>query len=215
LEKAPILAMRNLLLLSGFDDRSLDSDFSGRDDRPAACRRGEARSEAEDDKGAVFCFAMQRAPQGPAEKTGTRHCGKRSRRSRSWPRFARSRSRVIAPMQETDGYSDASPEHETAQSFACLTSNADVEIVDAGGDDGAPAAALRRKRDRCRRWPRNQGETASCPPLDDPFPPPISPIVPMKATCLRLAPLRSAPRSAGLASSSGAFGLPAAFRRGQ
>jgi hypothetical protein len=158
---------------------------------------------------------MQRAPQGPGGKNWDTSLRKAIK---AQPVLAQIRSIEVARHRSDagdNGYSDASPEHETAQSFACLTRNADVEIVDVGGDDGAPAIALRKKRDRFRRWPRNQGETASWPFLDDPFAPPVSPIVPMKATCRRLTPLRSASRSAGLASSSEAFGLLAAFGRGQ
>jgi len=140
-----------------------------------------ARSAAEDDKGPVFCFAMQRAPKSPAEKTGLRHCGSDQGFSRAWPRFALSRSRVIAPMEEA----------MAIRTPVRSTNSAKLRVLDEqyrGGDHGyearamaAPPAALARKRAR-RRRARMQRGTASSPPLDDPFRPPVSLIPLTKAT---------------------------------
>jgi len=77
-----------------------------------AAGTAKARSAAEDDKGPVFCFAMQRAPKSPAEKTGPRHCGKRSRLQ---PGLAQIRFIEVArhrPDAGGYGYSDDCPEHE-------------------------------------------------------------------------------------------------------
>ena len=45
------------------------------------------------------------------------------------------------PDAGDNGYADAAPEHETARSLACLTSNAEVGMGIQGGDKGAPPAS--------------------------------------------------------------------------
>ena len=117
--------------------------------------------------------------------------------SRAWPRFASSRLRVIAPMQEA----------MAIRTPLRSTNNAKLRVLDEqhrGEDHGyeartmaAPPAALPRERARRLRRARMQGETASSPPLDDPFRPPVSPIPLTKATsCWSGAPAEQ--RSAAL-----------------
>ena len=163
-------------------------------------------------KGLFFASRCKGLRRSPAEKTGLRHCGKRSRRQPGLAQFASSRSRVIAPMQEA----------LAIRTPARSTNSAKLRVLDEqhrGGDHGyneramaAPPAALPRKRARRRRRARMQRETASSPPLDDPFRPPASPIPLTKATsCWSGAPCGAAICS--LTFPSEAFGLLAAFGR--
>ncbi len=104
----------------------------------------------------IFASRCKGLRRGPAEKTGTRHCGKRSRRSRSWPRFARSRSRGIAPMQETMAI--RTPLRSTKQRKASRAhldpQHRSEDRGYEGGDRGRPSISqLRRKRAAIRARP--------------------------------------------------------------
>jgi hypothetical protein len=90
--------------------------------RPAAKRRMI--------KGPVFCFAMQRAPQGPGGKNWDTSLRKAIKAQPVLAQICQIEVARHRPDAGDNGYADASPEHETAQSFACLTSNTEVGIVD-------------------------------------------------------------------------------------
>jgi hypothetical protein len=79
-------------------------------------------------------------------------------------------------MQGDNGYADAVPEHETAQSLACLTINTEVDgRCEAGMAPLKTTAATEARSFQARASKAGNDHTA----LDDPFWPPGSPITPM------------------------------------
>jgi hypothetical protein len=84
---------------------------------------------------------MQRAPKVSGGKNWDTSLRKAIK---AQPVLAQIRSIEVArhrPDAGDYGYADASPEHETARSLACLTSNTEVGMWIQGGDKGAPPAS--------------------------------------------------------------------------